>query len=250
MIRALVVAAVGILAARKIYTESALNSARFTRSQVAVLQALANTFVSTLSASETQQLLDNCSSLLKNSANTSVNEGNLREYAQRDADSARAVSWMLAILAQNVPHDILRKLKVVLWLLSTRIGCFLLCWQRFAGFHDLSISQREAVLLQWSRSWIPDIRGLFKVFKTLSLVCTYCHLPDGKTNPFWPLIGYDGPDPQRPSIQADSKYEPQFIDAFKLPLENGVRLISCDVAIIGSGCGGSVVGISLHLSIK
>lgn len=86
-------------------------------------------------------------------------------------------------------------MRVVLWMLSTRVGTFALCGRLccFSGgngkfpfvckFADMPVERREQVLKQWSKArWLFPLKIAFLITKLLShysfytMVCTRCYV--------------------------------------------------------------------------
>jgi long-chain-alcohol oxidase len=101
---------------------------------------------------------------------------------------------------------------------------------------DLDQDARDAYLMAWATSRLGRRRSTFQVLKRLSLFFAYADPgPDGEGNPHWGAMGY-GPlrvpvEPGPPAVRP-------------LPV-NGPTVLEADVAIVGSGAGGGVVGQEL-----
>ena len=216
--------ALGITAAKR-----KLSKERSKKRDAELLRAICDTFVSPLSDAERSQFVATYSSILP----SSVRKDRWLEYADFKADDA-AIEYMQRVLAQ-LPWDIALQIKIIMFLLNTSIGTFLLCG-KMSSFNSLSVQDREKVFQRWSVSKLPQIRGLFKAFKTLSLVASYCCLSNG-VNKSWKLVGYPGKDPRTadPKFYSQPSFKPVFLDLQQVDLH-------CDAVVIGSGCGGSVVG--------
>ncbi|KAH6813757.1 Long-chain fatty alcohol dehydrogenase family protein [Perilla frutescens var. frutescens] len=177
------------------------------------------------------------------------------------------------LVKRGIPKAVL-VVRVVLKLLSTRLGTLLLCgassldwkWPFLHKFSELSIKKRESILQKWSRGTI--FLPLRSVFFFLKVTCfyTFFSLTDEKwENPAWGAIGYHVEEvensaeheKERPLekgiIEAESQNDEaslkqslihkglQITDNAK---ENTIN-IQCDVVIVGSGCGGGVAAAVL-----
>ncbi|KAJ3706407.1 hypothetical protein LUZ61_010112 [Rhynchospora tenuis] len=188
----------------------------------------------------------------------------------------------------NVPDEVAERLVkrcmkearmlvgVVLWLLATRLGTFLLCgflsitWEFpfMHKFSELPLEKREIVLKRWSRETkITPLRMFFMLVKLLSQYIFYSTTDEKSQNRTWKAIGYSLPN----NLEQDLITEPQsnrpldkgivetiHLDASSL-IDNLVQKnlnvttsnkdepyrIECDVVICGSGCGGGVAAAVL-----
>ena len=103
-------------------------------------------------------------------------------------------------------------------------------WTRFS---ELSVEERERVLLAWSESRLPQQRAAFQALRKGSLLF-YWALPGGDRdpNPGWNAIGYPGPLGRREDAppKALQPVEPE-----------QDTTLDCDVVVVGSGAGGGPV---------
>lgn len=149
-----------------------------------------------------------------------------------DEDIMRIVSEYLSPDQRDDFHRLLRTVESpVLNLLLTG---------RPARFSRLSAEARERYLLSWAHSRLGVKRQGFHAIKRLTEFVFYAKLADGKTNPNWPAIGYDGPD------DADRA-------GYRHP--DGLRIVpvvptaettlEADVCVVGSGAGGAAIAAAL-----
>lgn len=109
--------------------------------------------------------------------------------------------WVAGLMTQRLKPDKVRGLRIVLWLLSTRLGSLLLLgfWAFCAPFpfvhpfHALPLVRREAALLSWAQSRFLSIRALFKVLKSMCCSLYASLLDDSGYNPFQEAVGYSAP---------------------------------------------------------
>ena len=107
-------------------------------------------------------------------------------------------------------------------------------WNRFS---ELAPERREAALLSWGDSRVPQRRAAFNALRMGALLMYYALPgPGGGANPAWERIGYPGP-PGRPAAPPPKALEP-------LPITADTTL-DCDVCVVGSGAGGGVAAAVL-----
>ncbi len=102
--------------------------------------------------------------------------------------------------------------------------------------HRLRPDQRITLLRRWAASPLPDIRNAFNSLRKLTALLYFGDVAPGQsTNPNWSSLGYQ---PLNKFIQPDPAPLPT-----SLPADNAT--LHCDVLVIGSGAGGSVVAAQL-----
>ncbi|KAL7598027.1 hypothetical protein Lser_V15G27078 [Lactuca serriola] len=180
-------------------------------------------------------------------------------------------------MMKRYPPEAVFLVKLILMLLSTKLGTLLVCgsicfdtkWPFIHSFHDLNLNKREKILQKWSNtytSYIP-LRLVFLVLKLMVFYIFFSLTDENSDNPSWEAIGYKvkstnktlNNKKERPLDQGVIETEKESDASFKklvknkgLELieddENGFYNIKCDVVIVGSGCGGGVAAAVLASS--
>ncbi|KAL9997679.1 putative long-chain-alcohol oxidase [Helianthus debilis subsp. tardiflorus] len=177
-------------------------------------------------------------------------------------------------MMKRYPADPVFFLRVILILLSTKLGTLLICgficldtkWPFIHSFSDLDVNKREKILQRWSnthKSLIP-MRVVFVMVKLMCFFIFFSLTNENSENPSWEAIGYDGrrpndgpvkPRKQRPLdkgvVETEKESDATFMELVKSKglevkdSEDGFYDIECDVVIVGSGCGGGVAAAVL-----
>jgi long-chain-alcohol oxidase len=145
------------------------------------------------------------------------------------AGELRVADAVLEAVARNPRTSERRQLAGLLSLWDNQVlGA--LAGAGFKRFGELSQAQREEVLLSWGDSRLPQRRAVFQALRKAALLFYYMlPQPDGRPNPVWEAIGYDGPLGKLDGAPAK---------VLRLtPIDRDTRL-DCDVVIVGSGAGG------------
>lgn len=213
----------------------------------------------------------------------------LHLYSKVDPPNKSLESFYLASASQHpIPDEVAEKLmkrnlpqsvylaRMVLKLLSTRIGTLLLCGSLcFDGnfpfvrtFSHMSLENREKVLQRWSKAkYIRYFRAVFVLFKIMCLFTFFSMTNENVHNPAWDSMGYYvdkednliNPKKERPlekgiieTIHESDSTLPQSLSQKGLTVTEdkiqNVFKIECDVVIVGSGCGGGVAAAVLAKS--
>jgi choline dehydrogenase-like flavoprotein len=106
----------------------------------------------------------------------------------------------------------------------------------FRPFAALTPAEREQVLHRWAVSPVPQLRKAFQGLKRLTAVLFYSVTDESGRNPNWPAIGYR-PAPRARGAEAGRGRLPTIIPE--------ADTLQCDVVVVGSGAGGSVVAAEL-----
>ncbi|KAL9331323.1 hypothetical protein ACSQ67_000933 [Phaseolus vulgaris] len=180
------------------------------------------------------------------------------------------------MLIKRALKEALIFVRLILWMLSTRLGTLLLCgtlclskkWPCIHNFSNISLDNREKVLQKWFKHrFFTPIRLAFLYVKVLCLFVFFSQCDEKGQNPAWEAVGYkvdtDGITKQ---VQKERPLEKGIVEGrnesdWSLPkslgekgLEvsvdagNNVLGIKCDVVIVGSGCGGGVAAATLASS--
>ncbi|XP_028769613.1 long-chain-alcohol oxidase FAO1-like [Neltuma alba] len=129
--------------------------------------------------------------------------------------------WASSASHHPIPHLVAEKLanrglieavilvRVILWLLSTRLGTLLLCgslcfserWPFLNNFSGIPLHKREKVVQSWlQHRFLTPIRLAFAYVKVLCLLVYFSWVDENGENPAWKAIGYEVPaDDEKPS---------------------------------------------------
>ncbi|CAN6232501.1 unnamed protein product [Urochloa humidicola] len=203
----------------------------------------------------------------------------LEEFLLASGADAPVPDEVAELMSRRCLPEALALVRTVLWLLGTRLGSLALCgWaaclsRRFPfvrRFAELPVEERERAMRWWSRqTMFPPLRMFFLITKVFCLYVFYSWTDENSDNPHWRAIGYSPPladeEPPVAAAEAEAERPPE-----KRPLDDGVVettnetdaslaaslaakgltvtddaarnvcRVDCDVAIVGSGCGGGV----------
>ncbi|EXB93709.1 Long-chain-alcohol oxidase FAO1 [Morus notabilis] len=202
---------------------------------------------------------------------------------KEDPPSKAVQSFYSSSASQNpIPHEvaefIVRRaiiegfliVKLLLLLLSTRLGTLLLCgplcfcekWTFIHNFSRMPLEKREKVLQKWLRhKFLTPIRLAFLYIKVVCLHTFFSRLDENGENQTYEAIGYNIKSeeilPKTPKerplekgiIETIYKTDSTLLHSLHLKglnvtedTEQNLYKIKCDVVIVGSGCGGGVAG--------
>ncbi|CAN6287992.1 unnamed protein product [Urochloa humidicola] len=190
----------------------------------------------------------------------------------------------VAEMATRCVWEAMLLIRIILWILSTKLGTLALCGRlcvssRFpyiCKFADMPVERREEVLKQWNKTrWLFHLKVTFVITKILSHFSFYTMINENSDNPSWKAIGYSVPDADRPG-EEDRTTVAALSPSSPRPLDSGVvetrslddatlltsladkglavkadvsgahhHVVQCDVVIVGSGCGGGVAAAVL-----
>jgi choline dehydrogenase-like flavoprotein len=109
---------------------------------------------------------------------------------------------------------------------------------RPARFSKLGLESRERYLAAWRDSPLALKRSAFQALKRLTLFLAYASTDADGVNPNWTEIGYPGASHDAPVRTPDR------LRVAPVPVEADTKL-ECDVVVVGSGAGGSVIADEL-----
>ena len=136
-----------------------------------------------------------------------------------------------------------RQLKLVLRAFESRAANLLLTG-RPVRFSDLDQPAREAYLLTWATSRIPQRRSAYQGFKRLLAFLAYADPGETGVNPRLAAIGFDVvPEPVTPDPTPIRPLDLRELAA-RTPADEPL-VLDADVVVVGSGAGGGVVAADL-----
>ncbi|XP_040383908.1 long-chain-alcohol oxidase FAO1-like [Oryza brachyantha] len=125
--------------------------------------------------------------------------------------------------------------RVVLWMLATRIGTLALCGRPCVAvsgagggfpyvrrFADMPVERREEVLRRWNTTrWLFPLKITFALVKILCQFVFYTAMDENSENPCWNAIGYSVPAAEEEPPKEPAEEAPAPAPAAR-PLDNGV----------------------------
>jgi len=109
-------------------------------------------------------------------------------------------------------------------------GLMIVLAGRARRFSQLDADTRGKVLRRMSTSPVPQLRTAFQALLRLSAFHQYSERPNGADNPLWSSLGYEA-----------SSNPPAARSLLRLRQVQGAERLECDVCVVGSGAGGSVI---------
>ncbi|XP_055819393.1 long-chain-alcohol oxidase FAO4A-like [Solanum dulcamara] len=163
----------------------------------------------TLSSYQLESLTSICDTFLPSIHHVnSYEEGNIDDdsfikFLQTSASmngTPQQIAWMIS---NRLQHPRLNLFKLALWLLSTRIGTFILCGKAslsyqfpyLQNFSKILPSKREEIVKSWATSCFKLLRILFFAAKILVPLVFFTQVNEKGQNSSWKALGYSGPDP-------------------------------------------------------
>ncbi|XP_027348170.1 long-chain-alcohol oxidase FAO1-like [Abrus precatorius] len=193
--------------------------------------------------------------------------------------------WNISASGYPIPHEVAEILvkrglieaviliRVVLWLLATRLGtllfCGLLClggkWPFINNFSNISLEKREKVVQRWLKHrFLTPIRLAFAYIKVLCLFVFFSWVDENGENPAWKAIGYEVSAEEKLTNASNTRpLEKGIIETMHesdstileslakkglsvtLDTKSNILKVKCDALVVGSGCGGGVAAAVL-----
>ncbi|MGZ6269038.1 MAG: GMC family oxidoreductase N-terminal domain-containing protein [Candidatus Limnocylindrales bacterium] len=157
-------------------------------------------------------------------------------------DATRRAALAAEALDRGLAPEQVSQLRLVLRILQSRPANLFL-GGRPVAFRDLSMPDRERLLLRWATSRLPLRRSAFQAYRKLLTFLAYADPGQAVANPRWAAIGYE-------RAQGPLAASPTPIRAASLPPagSDGTIALEADVVVVGSGAGGGVVAAQLAWS--
>ncbi|KMT05875.1 hypothetical protein BVRB_7g165330 [Beta vulgaris subsp. vulgaris] len=241
-----------------------------------------NSFKHGFSSSQIQTLTAMCETIIPSLPHTSVTQQILSLHPQNSilsffgnsASQPPIPDEVAEIIVKRVLPEAVILIRVVLKLLSTRLGTLLFCgclclewkWPFIHKFSEMSLEKREKLLQRWStESYWTSLRVVFLLIKIACCFIFFTRTDDNAENPAWEAIGYNV-DTREPPVHSSQEQRPiqkgivecrmmndstvvQILEEKGLTVsedvDQSVLKVQCDVVIVGSGCGGGVAAAIL-----
>ncbi|XP_022963812.1 long-chain-alcohol oxidase FAO2 [Cucurbita moschata] len=200
-------------------------------------------------------------------------------FYEASASQAPIPDEVAALLVDRANPKAVFLVKLVLRLLSFRIGTLLLCgylcfdwrWPFVLKFSEISLEKREQILKDWSvahQRYTVLLRMVFMIIKMFCCFKFFSGIDRESKNIAWEAMGYrvdtrkrlNDTRKERPLergvIEAGKEDDSTLLQSLSMkglavtedPKHGSTYTIKCDVVIVGSGCGGGVAAAVLAKS--
>ncbi|XP_037497007.1 long-chain-alcohol oxidase FAO4A isoform X3 [Jatropha curcas] len=164
-------------------------------------------YVNSLSFPEMESLSALCDTFLPSNdvvSSSAAADDSIAKFFLSSASMAGTPQRIGGLISQRLKHPKKWLIRVVLWMLSTRVGTFILCgllsisthFPFFLKFSQIHLHKREKILHSWSLSFFSLLRMLFKTVKLLCLLVFFSQVDEKGENLAWKAMDYPGPDPE------------------------------------------------------
>lgn len=134
---------------------------QFNEAQTETLKAILDTFIAPLPKEKEDELVQKLKS--------THSEEEIRNFCRFSSSSLQILDSVIGFINRTVLPEKKQELLSTLNLLSSRAGTFAITGH-FSEFKNLSLADREKVVLAWKKSYLPQLRLMYKTFMALS-----CH---------------------------------------------------------------------------
>ncbi|XVF38496.1 hypothetical protein REPUB_Repub20aG0107100 [Reevesia pubescens] len=200
----------------------------------------------------------------------------VQAFLEASASESPIPDEVAELMSKRALIENLILVRVVLLLLSTRVGTLLLCgslclgdkWPYINYFSCMPLEKREKVLqIWWKHRIFTLIRIAFLCLKVFCLFVFFSRVGEDGDNPIWEAIGYHVDNVENPSqVTKERPLHKGMIETMHEEVstllqsltqkglqvtedaEQNVYKIKCDAVIVGSGCGGGVAAAMLASS--
>ncbi|XP_022758474.1 long-chain-alcohol oxidase FAO2-like [Durio zibethinus] len=235
----------------------------FSSAQIQSLAAICETFVPSLP-------IDTI-----NNKDSSADQAALQAFYQASGAEPPVPDEVAELMVKRGQPKAISFVKVVLTVLSFRLGTLLLCgwlccdwtWPFIHKFSKIPVERREKILMKWSGQAHPlPLRAVFALIKTFCLFIFFSMTDEKSENPAWKAVGYNVDNRQKKAYPQGRPLQKGIIETMHEDdstlvqsltekglevmedAEHNVYKIKCDVVIVGSGCGGGVAAAVLASS--
>ncbi|KAK4258397.1 hypothetical protein QN277_007852 [Acacia crassicarpa] len=233
---------------------------------------------SPLSSAEMESLGSICEALLPPlSPPSHYSDEQIRLFWHSSASQLSVTHQVAEMLVKRAIIEALILVRVILWMLATRLGTLLLCgslcftdaWPFINNFSNISLEKREKIVQKWLKHrFLTPIRLAFLYIKVLCVWVFFSQVDENGENPAWKAIGYEvsAELKNKSNFDKERPLEKGMVEAMyetnsSLPIslsQKGLKVVTdaksnvlrvkCDAVIVGSGCGGGVAAAVLASS--
>lgn len=193
-------------------------SIEFNESQLETLKAILDTYIAPLPKDKEDDLV--------RKLQQTHTEEQVRKFCRISSSSLQTLETVKFFINRVVLPEKRQELLLLLSLLSTRAGTFVLTGY-FDEFKNLSLADKEKIVLNWKNSYIPQIRLIYKTFHALACHPTYA----AHINELGNAMHYN-------NLIKDQKYEDVPLRYEILDFDKVTDNLQFDVIVVGSGAGG------------
>ncbi|KAG6507259.1 long-chain-alcohol oxidase FAO2-like [Zingiber officinale] len=243
----------------------------FSAAQVGVLSAMCEALIPPM---DPEKAADHVVAGGKEVKEDQARRKSIEAFCHASGGEAPVPDEVAELLVKRSPAKAIVLVKLVLFLLATRLGTLLLCgtlclcssFPFVQKFSEMASENREQVLKKWNRQkHLTFLRMAFVLLKVFSHFTFYSLTDEDSQNLTWNAIGYSNvnvsteesseeSETERPLekgiIETMHKTDSSLLQSL---IQKGLRVtesshdftVECDAVIVGSGCGGGVAAAVL-----